>query len=148
MSPQDLRLRFFTAMKGLSHQLAARLTQIDYDREMALIALEADADQVLGVSCFAADPDNGQAEYGVEVRSDWKGRGLGYLLMTRLIDVARQRRIGELVGEVLRETRSCCRCVGRSASGSASIRKIPADPSLVRVTKPLREGMISVRDDP
>jgi hypothetical protein len=75
MSPQDLRLRFFTAMKGLTHQLAARLTQIDYDREMALIALAVDADQILGASRFAADPDNRQAEYRVEVRSDWNGRG-------------------------------------------------------------------------
>jgi len=136
MSPQDLRLRFFTAMKGLSHQLAARLTQIDYDREMALIALEADADQILGVSRFAADPDNRQAEYAVEVRSDWKGRGLGYLLMTRLIDVARQRRIGELVGEVLRENTAMlqmCRTLGFTIGADAK------DPGLVRVTKPLQK---------
>jgi acetyltransferase len=136
MSPQDLRLRFFTAMKGLSHQLAARLTQIDYDREMALIALEADADQVLGVSRFAADPDNRQAEYAVEVRSDWKGRGLGYLLMKRLIDLARQRRIGELVGEVLRENTAMlqmCRALG------FRIRADAKDPGLVRVTKPLQK---------
>jgi acetyltransferase len=136
MSPQDLRLRFFTAMKGLSHQLAARLTQIDYDREMALIALEADADQILGVSRFAADPDNRQAEYAVEVRSDWKGRGLGYLLMTRLIDVARQRRIGELVGEVLRENTAMlqmCRALG------FTIRADAKDSGLVRVTKPLQK---------
>jgi len=136
MSPQDLRLRFFSAMKGLTHQLAARLTQIDYDREMALIALAADADQVLGVSRFAADPDNRQAEYAVEVRSDWKGRGLGYLLMRRLIDVARQRRIGELVGEVLRENTAMlqmCRALG------FTIRADAKDPSLVRVTKPLQK---------
>jgi acetyltransferase len=136
MSPQDLRLRFFTAMKGLTHQLAARLTQIDYDREMALIALAADADHVLGVSRFAADPDNRQAEYAVEVRSDWKGRGLGYLLMTRLIDVARQRRIGELVGEVLRENTAMlqmCRALG------FTIRADAKDPSLVQVSKVLQE---------
>ena len=42
-------------------------------------------------------------EYAIAVRSDWKGRGVGYLLMKRLIDIARQRGIGELVGEVLRE---------------------------------------------
>jgi acetyltransferase len=136
MSPQDLRLRFFTAMKGLSHQLAARLTQIDYDREMALIALAADADQVLGVSRFAADPDNRQAEYAVEVRSDWKGRGLGYLLMTRLIEIARQRHIGELVGEVLRENTAMlqmCRALDFMIGADAK------DPSLMRVTKPLGE---------
>ena len=136
MSPQDLRLRFFTAMKGLSHQLAARLTQIDYDREMALIALAADTDQVLGVSRFAADPDNRQAEYAVEVRSDWKGRGLGYLLMTRLIEIARQRHIGELVGEVLRENTAMlqmCRALDFMIGADAK------DPSLMRVTKPLGE---------
>ena len=136
MSPQDLRLRFFTAMKGLTQQLAARLTQIHYDREIALIALAVDADQVLGVSRFAADPDNRQAEYAVEVRSDWKGRGLGYLLMRRLIDVARQRRIGELVGEVLRENTpmlQMCRALG------FMIRADENDPSLMRVTKPLRQ---------
>jgi hypothetical protein len=75
------------------------------------------ADQV-GVSCFAADPDNRQAEYAVEGRSDWKESGLGYLLMTRLIDVARHRRVGELVGEVLRETPPCCKFVGLSISRS------------------------------
>jgi acetyltransferase len=74
------------------------------------------------VSRFAADPDNGQAEYAVEVRSDWKGRGLGYLLMTRLIDVARQRRIGELVGEVLRQNTAMlqmCRALGFTISVDA-----------------------------
>ncbi|MBV8120733.1 MAG: GNAT family N-acetyltransferase, partial [Alphaproteobacteria bacterium] len=136
MSPQDLRLRFFTAMKGLSHQLAARLTQIDYDREMALIALAADADQALGVSRFAADPDNLRAEYAVEVRSDWKGRGLGYLLMTRLIEVAHRRGIGELIGEVLRENAAMlqmCRALGFTISAD------PQDPELVRVSKPLQQ---------
>jgi acetyltransferase len=103
---------------------------------MALIALAADADQALGVSRFAADPDNRQAEYAVEVRSDWKGRGLGYLLMTRLIDVARQRRIGELFGEVLRENTPMlrmCRALGFTISADAN------EPSLMRVTKPLGE---------
>ena len=136
MSPEDLRLRFFTAMRGLSHQLAARMTQIDYDREMALIALPAEADMALGVSRFAADPDNRRAEYAVEVRSDWKGRGLGYLLMTRLIDVARRRGIGELVGEVLRENAAMlqmCRALG------FTIRADAKDPSLVQVSKVLQE---------
>jgi acetyltransferase len=88
------------------------------------------------VSRFAADPDNRQAEYAVEVRSDWKGRGLGYLLITRRIDVARQRRIGKLIGEVLHEntaTLQMCPALG------FSIRADAKDPSLVRVTKPLQE---------
>jgi acetyltransferase len=88
------------------------------------------------VSRFAADPDNRQAEYAVEVRSDWKGRGLGYLLMTRLIEIARQRHIGELVGEVLRENTAMlqmCRALDFMIGADAK------DPSLMRVTKPLGE---------
>jgi acetyltransferase len=101
MSHQDLRLRFFTSMHGLTHAVAARLSQLDYDRELALLT-EFDGIPI-GVVHFFADPDGLRAEYAIAVRSDWKGRGVGYLLMTRLIDIATQRHIGELVGEVLRE---------------------------------------------
>ena len=103
MRPEDLRLRFFTPVRGLTHAVAARLSQLDYDREMALIA-EHDR-TALGVAHFFADPDRLRAEYAIAVRSDWKGRGVGFLLMTRLIDIARQWRIAELVGEVMRENK-------------------------------------------
>jgi acetyltransferase len=135
MSPEDLRLRFFTPLRGLSHAVAARLTQIDYDREMALIA-EHDG-VALGIAHFFADPDNARAEYAIAVRTDWHGRGVGHLLMTRLIDVARARRIGALVGEVLRENRpmlELCRALGFRLSADA------ADPSVVEVEKSLVEA--------
>src|ERR1700745_115977 len=99
MSREDLRLRFFAAVRGLSHAVAARLSHIDYDRAMALLA-EKDGIALGGARVYAA-PDRQQAEYAIAVRSDWKGHGLGYLLMTRLIAVAREWRIGELVGQVL-----------------------------------------------
>ena len=101
MSPEDLRLRFFTPVRGLTHTVAARLTQIDYDREMALLAQQDGT--LVGIVHFFADPDRLRAEYAIAVRTDWQGRGVGHLLMTRLIDIARQFGIGELVGEVLRE---------------------------------------------
>src|SRR5271165_551737 len=101
MSHEDLRLRFFTPVQGLTHAVAARLSQLDYDRELALLAEHGG--MPLGVAHFFADPDKLRAEYAIAVRSDWKGRGVGYLLMKRLIDIAGQRGIGELVGEVLRE---------------------------------------------
>jgi acetyltransferase len=103
MSAEDLRLRFFAAMKAMSHRLAAPLSQIDYDRQMALLAEPEDGSAALGEARFAADPDNRCAEFAVAVRSDMKRRGLAQLLMTRLIEVARQRGIGALVGEVLPE---------------------------------------------
>lgn len=107
MTPNDIRLRFFAPMKRLSHQAAARLTQIDYDREMGLVAVapspEDGREEMYGVVRIAADPDNQRAEYAVMVRSDMKGHGLGYLLMNRIIEYARSRGIREVYGEVLRE---------------------------------------------
>ena len=130
MSHEDLRLRFFTAASGLSHAVAARLSQLDYDRELALLA-ELNG-KALGVAHFFADPDRLRAEYAVAVRSDWKGRGVGFLLMTRLIHIARQRGIGELVGEVLRENQpmlQMCRELGFSTATQ------PADPAIVLVKR-------------
>jgi acetyltransferase len=103
MSHEDRRLRFFAPMRELSHPLAARLSQIDYDREMALLAQQEGVP--IGVARYAADSDRRCAEFAIAVRSDWKGRGVGYLLLTRLIGVARAAGIGELYGEVLHENR-------------------------------------------
>jgi acetyltransferase len=136
MSAEDLRMRFFTAIKGLSHQLAARLTQIDYAREMALIAQAQESDEILGVARFSADLDNQNAEFAVTVRSDWKGRGIGRALMTRLIDVARQRKISTLSGLVLKENDvmlGFCRDLGCALATNLD------DPTTVRVALALGE---------
>jgi acetyltransferase len=133
MTPEDLRLRFFTPMRGLSHRLAARLSQIDYDREMALVALAAGDDSALGVARYSADPDNARAEYAIGLRSDWKGRGLGYLLLTRLIAVARARGVGEFAGIVLRENRAMLQMARELGFALAP----DPDPAVVRVTKSL-----------
>ncbi len=98
-APDDIRLRFFAALRALPGQLAARLTQIDYRREMAFLALDADA--IAGVARLAADPDDERAEFAALVRSDRKGRGLGTRLMTLLIDYARSQGIGVLFGHVM-----------------------------------------------
>ncbi len=137
MNPQDLRLRFFTPVRGLTHTVAARLSQLDYDRELALLA-EHDG-KALGVVHIFADPDKLRAEYFIALRSDWKGRGLGYLLMTRIIDIARQRGIGELVGEVLRENEpmlQMCRELGFAVAAE------PADPAVMLVRKILTENRV------
>jgi acetyltransferase len=132
MSPEDLRLRFFTPVRGISHAVAARLTQIDYDREMALIA--SSNGTALGIAHFFADPDRLSAEYAIAVRSDWQGRGVGYALMNRLIGIARQWGIGELVGEVLSENRpmlAMCRELGFAVEAD------PEEPGVERVKKVL-----------
>ncbi|KFX62715.1 bifunctional acetate--CoA ligase family protein/GNAT family N-acetyltransferase [Paraburkholderia fungorum] len=106
MTPEDLRLRFFGAVGSFDHSQLARMTQIDYDREMALIATVTNEDgstRTLGVVRAVADPDNETAEFAVAVRSDQKGRHLGQLLMDRIIKYARARGTHWLVGEALRE---------------------------------------------
>jgi acyl-CoA synthetase (NDP forming)/RimJ/RimL family protein N-acetyltransferase len=103
---EDRRLRFFSAIKTLTPQLCARLTQIDYDREMALVAIDPAAgvqDAFCGVVRITADPDRERAEYAVLVRSDLKGQGLGRRLMEAMIGYARAQGLDEIFGEVLRE---------------------------------------------
>jgi acetyltransferase len=108
LQPEDMRLRFFSVRRELPRSELARLVQIDYAREMAFIALRPGADgamETLGVARGIGDPDNVEAEFAVIVRSDCKGRGLGRLLMERLIDFQRARGTQRLIGDVLRENR-------------------------------------------
>src|SRR5438477_5515398 len=65
MSLEDMRLRFFTAMRGLSHKLAARLSHIDDDRDVALLAFPEGGEEPLGIARFSADPDNHAAEFAL-----------------------------------------------------------------------------------
>ena len=97
-------MRFFAPLKTLSHQTSARLTQIDYDREMALALIEPGppgAAEGLGVARIAADPDFESAEFAVTVRSDHAGRGLGRLLMSKIIDYGRRRGLKTMFGIVM-----------------------------------------------
>ncbi len=106
MDPEDIRLRMFMPVKEFSHEFLARMTQIDYGREMAFIALRPDGAgdwEGLGVARFFADPDYEKAEYAVLVRSDLKGLGLGWILMQHLITYAKAEGLKEIYGTVLCE---------------------------------------------
>lgn len=106
IDPEDIRLRVFYSRRTIEHSELARLTQIDYAREMAFIATRPTADdgeETLGTVRATVDPDNLSAEFGVIVRSDLKGSGLGHRLMTKIIEHLRERGTQRLVGTVLRE---------------------------------------------
>src|SRR5262249_1245446 len=108
LSPQSVRMRFFTTMRELPHGLAARLTQIDYDREMAFVLTDpgpAGRQPIYGAVRLAADPDNERAEFAIVVRDDMAGRGLGMLLMQRMLAYAERRSIKEVFGDVLTENK-------------------------------------------
>lgn len=124
----DIRLRFFAPLKEISHTFAARLTQIDYDREMALVAIGTDG-AMLGVVRLIADPDGLAAEFAVFVRSDLKGRGLGWRLMTEILDYARARGVRQVHGDVLRENSTMLNMAAELGFGVAP----SPDPTVVRV---------------
>ena len=108
LDPEDIRLRVFYSRRHIEHSELARLTQIDYAREMAFIATRLGPDGVeetLGVVRAAVDPDNIGAEFGVIVRSDLKGSGLGHKLMSKLIEHLRARGTQRIFGTVLRINR-------------------------------------------
>ena len=132
LSPRSVRLRFFAALRELSGQDAARLTQIDYDREMAIVLTElgpAGKVPIFGVVRLVADPDNERGEYAIVVQDDLAGRGLGTLLMNRMISYARGRGLQEIFGHVLKENEAMlriCRDLGfgqdREADDQPSVR--------------------------
>lgn len=104
LEPEDVRYRMFIRTRDLQPAQLARLTQIDYDREMAFIATRVRPEgghETLGVARVVIDPDNVQAEFAIIVRSDLKGQGLGALLLYRLIDYCHNRGTQIIVGEAL-----------------------------------------------
>ncbi len=104
-TPQDMRMRFFHPVRSLPHAEMARLTQIDYDREMAFIATAPKGDgggpETLGVVRTIADLDNDRAEYAIMVRSDIKGQRLGWKLTEKMLRYCRSRGTRRIVAEVL-----------------------------------------------
>jgi acetyltransferase len=103
VTPEDLRLRFFAPVKEFGHAFIARFTQIDYARAMAFIALDESSGDMLGVVRLHADANYERGEYAVLVRSDVKGRGLGYLLMQMIIEYARAEGLKMIEWQVLSE---------------------------------------------
>lgn len=105
-TPADMRLRFFMARREVPHSELARYSQIDYDREMTFIALAPQADgeqEMVGEVRAVCDPDNERAEFAIQVAAPWQGKGLGRLLLDRLLGYLRGRGTAEVSGQCLRE---------------------------------------------
>ena len=99
LSPEDIRFRFFSAMRELAPEQMARMTQIDYDREMAFIVHREQPPQTVAVARLVRDGEG--AEFAIVVQPDMKGRGVASALMRRLIEWGRSQAIPEIVGQVL-----------------------------------------------
>jgi acetyltransferase len=137
MSEESRYRRFMQHLPALTPQMLARFTQVDYDRELALIALAGDppAEAIVAVVRYVGNPDHESAEFAIAVADAWHGRGLGRAMMQALIACAKRRGFRRLIGVVLASNEpmlAMCRKLGFAA------RHDPDDPDQVVVTLELR----------
>lgn len=134
VTSEDLRLRFFQAVREFSHEFIARLTQLDYARSMAMAAIDPDTGRMLGAVRLVSDANYDRGEYGIMVRSDLKGAGLGWRLMQIMIEVAGWLGLQVIEGQVLRENTTMlamCRQLGFDVAPD------PEDATVMQVTLPV-----------
>jgi acetyltransferase len=108
LSPETIYFRLFSHVKELNPQMLARFTQIDYDREIALVALEdhPEAERMLGVARITGNPDGKQGEFAVVVGDPWHGKGIGSSLLEKCLAIAERRGFQRVHGIVLRGNQS------------------------------------------
>ncbi|MHC4939329.1 MAG: bifunctional acetate--CoA ligase family protein/GNAT family N-acetyltransferase [Planctomycetota bacterium] len=112
LSDQSKYFRFMRTFAELSPELVVRFTQIDYDREMAFIAVTEDKDQI-GVARYVTLPDGETCEFALVVADEWQKKGLGRRLMEPLMAVARDRGLKTMRGDVLSENAPMLRFMKR-----------------------------------
>ena len=122
VSPEDIRARFHGALRDFSGPLMIRLTQIDYDREIALVGFRDGDELPLGVVRLYAEPDHVSGEFSILVRSDLHGHGMGTALMHRIIALAGIVVWRESSARSYGIIRGCCVWCGSLASS----QKMPA----------------------
>lgn len=105
LSEKTKYFRFMGHFKELSLQMLIRFTQIDYDREMALVAIDNSNDQekIIGVGRYIINSDSDSAEFALVVADQWHGKGVGTLLMTKLFEIAKSKKLKKLIGAVFTE---------------------------------------------
>ena len=136
LSDQSRRMRFQSGLRDLTPAMLARFTQIDYDREMALVAVreEDGAETEVGVARYIRMPDGKTCEYAIALADAWQGRGLGRHLMKALIGIARDRGLETMVGWV---SASNAPMLGLAAELGFAIATEEGDSHTRRVTLPL-----------
>lgn len=134
LTPEDVRYRFFSSIRQLSPERIARMTQVDYDREMAFVAVRANGDTV-GVGRLVCDGDTG--EFAVVVERSMKGKGIARRLMQRLIDWGRSQGMTAIVGQVLSDNAPMLAFMRKLGF---SVHRSEEDPELVEARMDLARG--------
>ena len=134
VTDEDLRLRFFQSVRHFSHEFIARLTQLDYARSIALVAIHPQTHEMLGAVRMHADANYEKGEYSILVRSDLKGHGIGWKLMQIMIEYARWLGLKVIEGQVLRENSTM---LAMCESLGFTVKLDPDDPTLMNVSLPV-----------
>lgn len=109
LSPEEVRMRFLFPLKSLTHDLGARLTQLDYDREIALVLADLEPpgqSRLFGVVRASFDPGLGSAEFAIVIPRQLAGQGLGKRLVARIIELARTAGMRQIHGDTLPENQA------------------------------------------
>lgn len=136
LSNESRYFRFMGALRELSDAMLSRFTQIDYDREMALIAISCENDQEteVGVVRYVVNSDGTSCEFAIAIADAWQHRGLGSALMSGLIDAARTRGLQVMEGIVMSSNH---KMLGLMTALGFDIESVPGDPTIRRVVKHL-----------
>lgn len=134
MSLDDIRRRFFAPIRALSPELSWHLSHPDPAREIAVAAVPLEGEELLGVARAAAEASGRPAEFAIAVRTDMKGRGIGYLLLRRLLERTRERGITVVWGDVLRDNAAMLKMARELGF---EVEQHPVAAELLRVTKRL-----------
>jgi acetyltransferase len=136
LSDESRYFRFFNAVRDLSETALTRFTQVDYDREMALIALisENGREAEIGVARYAINPDGTSCEFAIVVADAWQRKGIGSKLMHSLMDAAGSRGLETMEGWVLAGN---SRMLALMDALGFTIDASAGDPSLRHVVKKL-----------
>jgi len=127
LSPQTIYYRFFSSLKSISHEMLVRLTQLDYDRDMALVAIQETngEEHMLGVARIMTNPGGESPEFAVLVGDPWQGKGVGARLMEHLLAIARERELESLTGIILGANRNM---LAFARKFGFKIMKVPGSP--------------------
>jgi len=136
ITPEDLRLRYFAAMREVSSELIDKLVHYDTQHAMASIAIDEATGKMLGVVRLHNDSGDQNAEFAIIVRSRLKGHGLGWLMMKHMIAYAKDKRLKTIRGQVLAENGTMLQMCGELGFHAADD---PDERGVKVVTLPLAE---------
>jgi len=136
LSDLTLYRRFHAPVRELTLERLVRFTQIDYDREMAFVAIDASGadEEIRGFAQYNRVLGGVEAEFGIAVEDSWQGRGLGFSMMEAIETCARERQVSEIFGYVLAENDSMR---GMMVARGYSPQREPGDPGVIRFRLPL-----------